>query len=207
MKYLVIIFLGFSSFIAKAQSYDAQVLLLNFAKYESMRQTVVEVKDTYEILSEWYGKIQDVADGDLKLHTVFLDELKAISPAVTNYYKIAEIIKKQKMIVNQYDTFFGFVRQTENFNEKEIKYLENIFSNLLLESGDYLEQLFMVITASEMNMSDDERIKLIDTLSDNVDGQLSFLSELNEKIHVLSAYKDKEKKEIKEYEQYTTNKN
>jgi hypothetical protein len=184
------------------QKYETEVLLLNIAKYESMRETVKEVKDTYEILSKWYGKIEDVATGDLKLHSVFLDELKTVSPTVLKYYKIGEIVKKEKVMIDHYSNFFGFVRNSENFNEKEVTYLKNLFNKLLNESGDHMEQLFMVITASDLNMSDQERIKVIDKLSDNIDGQLSFLTDLNNQIFTISAYKDKEKKEIREFEIY-----
>ena len=200
-KYMLIISL-LLGFYNHAQSYEAQVLLLNYAKYVSMQETVMEVKETISILSEWYGKIEDVANGDLQLHTVFLDELKAISPEVAQYHKIAEIIKKQKIIINHYGDFFGFINASENFNDAEIKYLKTIFDNLLNESGDYMEQLFMVITASDMNMSDDERIKVIDNLSENIDGQLNFLKSLNDQVIKISAFKDKEKKEIKELENY-----
>lgn len=186
----------------RAQSYEVQVLALNIAKYTTMVKTVKEVKETYKILTEWYGKIEGVADGDLKLHNVFLDELKAVNPAVANYYKVADIMKKQKIIIDHYGRFFKFINDSENFNEREIDYLKTIFDNLLDESGNYLEQLIMAITASEMNMTDDERIAIIDTLNDNLDKQLSFLVGLNDRITVISAYKDKEKSEIREFTEY-----
>lgn len=184
------------------QSHDAQVLVLNYAKWETIKKTVSEVQESIEILGKWYGRIEDVANGDLKVHSVFLDELKEVSPTVSNYYKVADIIKKQKVIIGHYERFFQFVNASENFNEREIEYLENMFSNLLWESGDHLEQLFMVVTASDMNMGDYERIAVIDALSEKMDAQLGFLKGLNQRIYIISAYKDREKGDIRELEGY-----
>lgn len=194
-RILAIIVFFFITGISSGQTYDAQVLLLNYEKYMEIKKTYDEIRKTYDILRQGYDKISGVASGDYDMHKAFLDGLKAVNPEVANYYKVAEIIKKQKYIIEQYGPFFKYVQQTERFTPEEIDYLKNMMDSLIRSSADSIDDLFRIITASQMNMSDDQRIKMINKLNSEVDGQLVFMTQLFKRVGLLEKFRNQKIKE------------
>ena len=195
-KHLFILALSILPFNGIAQSYDAQVLLLNYEKYLEIKKTTEEIKKGYEILKDGYERINNVASGDYDLHKAFLDGLKSVSPQVQQYYKVAEIINKQKYIVDHYSDFFGYVNGTDYFNPEEVEYLKHILDNLVSDSVEQTERLLMVITASEMNMTDDERMKNIDRIHTEVSNQVEFMNVLDKRIFKIARGRDTESIEL-----------
>jgi hypothetical protein len=71
-----------------------------------------------------------------------------------------------------------------------------VYGKLFNESLKTLEDLAMVITAGKLRMSDDERLKAIDKIYDDVFDQYSFLNEFNNSTALLSVQRDNEQREI-----------
>ena len=83
----------------KAQSDEAQQLLLNVEKLSQFRTILKNMKKGYEILSKGYNRIKDISKGSFNIHDAFLDGLLIVGPTVRNYKKVADIIVCQASIV------------------------------------------------------------------------------------------------------------
>jgi hypothetical protein len=195
MKKLLFILL-LSSNISYGQSQEAKQLLLDVEKLAQLKQMLSQMKTGYDILHKGYTSIKNISKGNFDLHKTFLDGLLQISPAVRKYRKIAEIIDFQLKIVKEYKSAFAEFRGSKHFTADEIEYMGKVYGNLFNESLKKLEELAMVITAGELRMSDDERLKAIDKIYEDVFDQYTFLNEFNNSTALLSVQRDNDQREI-----------
>lgn len=178
------------------QSQEAKQLLLNVEKLAQLKLMLSHMKTGYQILSKGYNTITDISKGNFSLHKTFLDGLLEVSPAVRKYKRVADIIAIQLKIVKESRSALNEFKTSRQFTLAEIDYLGNVYGNLLGESLKTLEELAMVITAGKLRMSDDERLKAIDRIYDEVIQQYSFLNEFSDGTAILSLQREKEKMDI-----------
>jgi hypothetical protein len=186
-----IILFSFSRQVA-AQSTEIHQLLLNVEKLAQLKKILSNMKKGYEIVSTGYNTIKDISNGNFNIHQTFLDGLMQVSPAVRKYKKIAEIISYQNQLVKEYKSAFRRFDASNLFNSSEIRYMENVYSNLFNKSLQNLEELTMVITAGKLRMSDDERLNAIDRIYNDMADKLVFLRTFNKENNVLAIQRDRE---------------
>lgn len=203
MKRIILILIMFSLFWvapaqkASAQATEATQLLLNLEKLRQFRQILKRMKEGYEILTGGYNTVINIAKGNFQIHKAFLDGLLAVSPAVRNYKRVADIIDYQIMLVKESRLALNRLRQDGNFNDEELTYIAGIYENLLKPSLRNLDELTAVITAGKMRMTDDERLKTIDRIYDEMENKLTFLRHFTNNTSVLSLQRAKEKSDVK----------
>lgn len=179
-----------------AQGYEAQQLLLDVQKLSQLRQMLADIKKGYEIVYKGYSTIKDISQGNFDLHQAFLDGLLEVSPAIKNYKKVADIISLQLKIVSEYKSAFQWFRANGKFTPDEIDYIGKVYSNLFDESVRNLETLIIVITSGELRMTDDERLKQVDALYEEMVDKLTFLRHFNNQTSVLALQRTKDQDQI-----------
>lgn len=178
------------------QSQEAQQLLLDVEKLTQFKQILSDLKKGYEILSGGYEAIKNISQGNFNLHQTFLDGLLQVSPAVQKYERIADIVSYQLRILKEYKAAFNQFRADKNFTADEIDYMGKVYSHLFNESVKNLDDLIAVITAGKLRMSDDERLKTIDHIWNEIQDQYAFLRDFNGSTSMLSQARAKEQEEI-----------
>lgn len=195
MKKLLLV-LMLCPLLAFGQSQEAKQLLLNVEKLAQLKLMLSHMKTGYQILSKGYTTITDISKGNFSLHKTFLDGLLEVSPAVRKYKRVADIIDVQIRIVKESKAALNEFKANRQFTLAEVDYLGKVYGNLLGESLKTLEELAMVITAGKLRMSDDERLKAIDRIYDELIEQYSFLNEFSDGTAILSLQREKEKMDI-----------
>lgn len=198
MKMCVVIFLFFvfPCSVVKAQTEEVEQLLLDVEKLKGLKGILADLKKGYEIVYTGYSTIKNISEGNFKLHQVFLDGLLEASPAVRNYKKVADIISLQLKIVSEYKAAFKQFRENGMFTPGELDYMRKVYSHLFDASVNNLETLTLVLTSGALRMSDDERLKQIDGLYEEVTDKLSFLRRFNNQSAVLMAQRAGEAQSI-----------
>jgi hypothetical protein len=199
MKKCVVFFLlclGLPCFL-KAQTEEAEQLLLDVEKLSQLKQMLADLKKGYEIVYKGYSTIKNISEGNFNLHQVFLDGLLQVSPAVRNYKKVADNISLQLKIVSEYKSAFKQFKQNGKFTAGEVEYMGKVYSNLFNQSVNNLETLTMIITSGTLRMSDDERLKQIDSLYEDMVDKLTFLRHFNNQTSVLALQRTKDENQIK----------
>ena len=193
-KCIVIMWVILFSFSGQvvAQSTEIQQLLLNVEKLAQLKRILSNMKKGYEIVSTGYNTIKDISKGNFNIHQTFLDGLLQVSPTVKKYKRIAEIITYQTQLVKEYKSAFRRFDASNLFNANEIRYMDNVYSNLFDKSLQNLEELTMVITAGKLRMSDDERINAIDRIYNDIADKLVFLRTFNKENNVLAIQRGRE---------------
>ncbi|UPZ36479.1 TerB family tellurite resistance protein [Sphingobacterium sp. PCS056] len=195
-KILVVLFLisiGITS--TQGQVQESMQLALNIEKLAQFKQILSNMKKGYEALSGGYNTIKGISQGNFKLHQAFLDGLMQVSPTVRNYRKVGEIVNYQVTLVNEYRGAYERFRSDQNFTANEIEYLATVYNNLLKESIMNLDELTNIITSGKMRMSDDERLKAIDGIYNEMEQKILFLRHFNNKTGVMALQRAKERKD------------
>lgn len=163
----------------QAQSQEAQQLLLNWEKLQQLRKILQNMYKGYKILDEGYTTIKDIAQGNYSLHQVFLDGLMVVSPAVRSYARIPVIIANQQRLVKMYQQAYAMFQADGHFTADELTYMLRVYDRVIDDSLRNLEELVLVVTDTQLRMSDDERLAAIDRLYEDMQDKVAFLVYFN----------------------------
>lgn len=197
-KIILTIFLGLFclSNVATAQSDEVKQLLLNVEKLTQFKQILIDMKKGYQVMSNGYTAVKDISQGNFNIHKTFLDALLEVSPVVKKYRRIGDIVSMEIRMVNEYKSAFYRFKKDANFNAEEIKYISSVYDNLLKKSLDNIENLTTIVTANKLRMSDDERLKAIDSIYDKMQFNISFLKNFNNSTSILALQKTKKVNDV-----------
>ncbi len=196
MKKIVIVtflLLGWSGITSKAsaQAQEIAQLVLNIQKLNQLKSILEDLKKGYEIVFKGYTTIKNLAEGNFKLHDLFLAELLKVSPTVRHYYKVAEITDMQLRLVKEYKVAFQRFRSGNRFTTDELDYIARVYAKLLGQSLRNLDELLMTVTDKKLRASDDERLKAIDQVHAQMQEKLAFLRDFNRNVSVLASQRAK----------------
>lgn len=154
---------------------DITQLLLDVEKLSQLKQILTDMYKAYTIVHQGYEDIKNISQGTFSLHKAFLDGLLAVNPVVANYAKVADIVNKEALVVQEYQAANKYLRGTGRFSSDELGYFSTVYNNLVQGSLKNVNELVMIITAGELRMSDAERLSAIDRIDGGITGQLDFL--------------------------------
>jgi hypothetical protein len=180
-----------------AQEQEIEQLILNIEKLLQFRKILDDMKQGYEVLSQGYEMVKNISEGSFRLHETFLNALLEVSPAVKKYERIVAIIELQGQLTREYRVAAKRFSQSAMFSRDELGYIDRVYSRLFSTSLQQLGDLAVVITAGSLRMSDEERLKSIDVLYNDMQEQLLFLRRFNNSTSVLLLQRVKDNNEIK----------
>jgi len=136
------------------------------------------LKKGYAIADQGLQTVKGFTNGEFSLHQSFISSLKAVSPAVRNHAKVAEIIAMQLAISKAFAiSGDGFLSTSDR------AYVLDVKDKVMDECGKDLEELLLVITAGKVEMSDDERLERLDkvyiAMQDKAAFTQSFCNQVN----------------------------
>jgi hypothetical protein len=181
---------------ARSQSTEAKQLLLNLEKLNQLREILDNMYRSYRILDKGYSTIKNIAEGNYSIHQFFIDGLMAVNPSIRNYKRIPFIIDYQKLLLKEYQRAYNRFKQDPNFNLEELEYLARVYKFLIDASLRNIDELMMVITASQLRMSDDERLQAIDAIFFDMEDNLVFLRTFNNSTQLLAIQRARSKNDV-----------
>ena len=181
----------------QGQSFEVQQLVLNYTKLVQLQEILDNMYKGYKVLSAGYTTIKDISEGNFNLHKIFLDGLFAVNPSIAKYKRVADIIRYQEMIVEQYRRGLDRIRADGELSSKEVRYAQTVYSNLIRQSLRNLDELVTIVTATKLRMSDDERLQAIDRLHNEMARKFKVIRYFNDFTHELSRQRAKAKDENK----------
>jgi len=195
IKRLIICSLFLLPLASRAQTstaQDLQQLLYDIEKLTQFKAILSDMQTGYTILTQGYGEVKSISEGNFNLHSAFLNSLEAISPAVRQYGRIADIIANQASIVTEYKQTWNQANASGHFTVSELLYLNTVFTQVLDQSVDNLTNLTNILTANTLRMSDAERLRAIDHIYGDTQNKLVFLRHFDNQVALLSLERAKE---------------
>jgi hypothetical protein len=176
----------------QAQAQEMQQLILDIEKLTQMKGILSDMKTGYQIYQQGYGTISNLSKGNFDLHNVFITGLMSVSPAVRNYGRIAEILANEASLISEYKRESSLFQQSGTFSFSELSYMSDVYTRLVSETLDNIEELTNIISANKLRMSDAERIKAIDRIYGTSSDKLQFLRSFNNQGVLLSIQRSKD---------------
>lgn len=191
--------------LASAQSAELQQLSLDIEKLAQFKQILSDMKKGYDLLNTGYSTISNISHGNFSLHQTFLNGLLTVSPSLRTYSKVAQIISYQETLLAEYKSAYSNFKSGGRFTPEEITYMGMVYKNLFNQSINNLSTLAMVLTDTQLRMSDDERLRQIDGIDRDMQDKLSFLRSFNNKVSAIDSQREGEQRDSKKLQQLYDN--
>ena len=198
MRYWVWVIILLLPAWVRAQSVadDIQQLLLDVQKLAQMKQILSAMYSEYTMLQQGYEQIKGLSQGTFSLHKAFLDGLLLVSPAVSSYPKVTDIISKEASLIGSYNASSGYFRGSGVFTSQELGGFSTNYGSLLQRGQKDVDELTMVITDGELRMSDAERLTAIDRIDADMTRQLTLLHSFNNMAALQAAQRARAAREV-----------
>ena len=190
-KLLLVTFVALG-FKAKAQTQDIQQLVLDLEKLTQLKGILSDMKTGYQVYNQGYGAISSISKGNFDLHATYLNGLLAISPAVRNYSKVADILLQQAALVKAYRSAYASFKASGSFSVTELSYMSDVYTNQVNQSLQNLDELSQILMAGKLRMSDAERIRVIDRIEASSSDKLYFVRQFNNQGVALSLQRSRD---------------
>ena len=204
MKKLLIIFsiaLTFSCTEAGAQTFNEW-----FQQKKTQKKYLVDqiaalkvylgnLKKGVDIVYRGLNTVSNIKNGNFNLHRDFFSSLKNVKPAISNSAKVADIIAFQIYVIRDMKKIYNFCEHNKNFTPEEVRYIAKVHTNMLFLCDASLSELLMIIRSNETEMTDDERLKRIDKIYDDMNDKHAFVQAFSNDTQLISVERDKEKHE------------
>jgi len=161
---------------------DIQAMLKQIAKLEIY---IVDLEKGYRIAREGLTFIGEIKKGEFNLHSLFFSSLQSVNPSVAKYSKIAVIVADQLSIVSSFKKLNQRL-DGKKISSGEFSYISSVYSNMINECGKNLNALIEVTTDGKLEMTDDERIKRIDGIYDDMEDKYAFTQSFTNKAGLLA---------------------
>lgn len=144
-------------------------------------------------------KLKEIAqwtDRQRQLYKEYYDELWKVRNTIAAYKRIRQILRRQEQLVDEYHRVWSMIRENERFTQSEIDYMYRVYSGILGESIDNLDQILLVINSFKTQMSDSKRLEIIHTAGDRIEQNYYDLKQFNNQNLQLSLSRAKDQHEV-----------
>ena len=163
----------------------------------SLQAYALVAEKGYDIARSGLDAIGNIKKGDFAIHENYFSSLQKVNPNVKAYAKIAAIIALQAGLVKSCHRQRVQLRESKQFSAGEISYAGKVFDNLLDGCSGITGQLIALTTGGLLQMKDDERIKNIDGLYNDMQERYRFIQHFENENKMLAVQRMKEQGDVK----------
>jgi hypothetical protein len=132
------------------------------------------MKEGYDIAKKGLNMIGDIKDGNFNDHATYFGSLKLVNAAIGNSPKISLIIIYQEAVIRDLQKLNAECQNSASLSLDEVEYIGSVDNNLLIECEKVIASLNTVITDDASQMTDDERVRQIDLIYNDMKDKYSF---------------------------------
>ncbi|MCL6218166.1 MULTISPECIES: conjugal transfer protein TraI [Zunongwangia] len=126
----------------------------------------------------------------------YYEELAKVKAIISYYQRIRDITQKQVRLVNEYQDAWQLIQQDDHFTLDEIEYMSEVYSGILEESLNNIDQITLIVQSFTTTMSDAKRLEIINNAADQVDANYDDLMRFNQQNVLLSLSRAKTSIEV-----------
>jgi hypothetical protein len=151
----------------------------------------------YSVAKKGLGAINDFKRGEINLHSDYFTSLKSVNPKIKKYARLTEIIVLQIKIIKNSNNLYRQIKQDDLFYGDEVDYIQRVFERLIENCDTNMDELLTIVLDEKLELKDDERIKRIDTIYQNMLDNYAFSQSFGKQTKLMTLSKAKELKEVK----------
>lgn len=143
-------------------------------KIQREQNKVLWMQNAQKVLENTLSKLklEEIANWTEKqreLYSKYFNELQTVKSAISGYQRVKDISQKQAWIVSEYKKVWTIIQQDEHFTPKEIEHMAKVYSGILATTVENLDQMVLLIQSFTLQMSEGERLSLINETANRVD--------------------------------------
>ncbi|PZQ94406.1 MAG: hypothetical protein DI539_31035 [Flavobacterium psychrophilum] len=154
------------------------------------------LKKGYKVVDKGLTIVGDIKQGKFDLDLNYLASLRSVNSSVRGSAKVIAIVACQRRMISDFRELKGMSESTGFLSSEEKGYVNNVYGNMLRESEMSLDELDRVLSNSDFEMKDDERMKRIDALYLDMKDKYAFIKSFSNSTRVLVAQRSAEKHEV-----------
>lgn len=171
-------------------------------KVQRMQNKTIWLQNAQKVLENELSKVKlaEISGwtADQKqLYSSYYTELWTIKSTIACYQRIKDVTLKQAALVSQYKQAWRLFQEDNHFRPEEISYMRNVYSGILEASVHNLDQILMVINGFKTQMTDAERLELINHAGDQLDINYNDLQQFNNQNIRISLQRSKDMADTK----------
>jgi hypothetical protein len=163
------------------------------------------VEKGYSIAKKGLAAIELNKTSDFSLNNDYFRSLKNVNPKIKSYWKDADIIALQNQIIQTYNKQRKVLQQSNQLTQDETTYCSGVFANLLNGCSKITDQLKLLVTDGSLQMKDDERIKRIDGLYDDMKDKYVFVQHFWAEVNSLAIQRSSDANDVRTEKALMTN--
>jgi hypothetical protein len=170
-------------------------------KVQRMQNETLWLQNAQKVMENQLSKLKlgEIANWSEKQRTLYAKyymDLWKVKTAISYYHRIKEITNKQVYLVEEYRNAWATVQKDDNFNPQERQYMFDVYTGILKESAKNIDQILLIVNSFKTQMTDAERLVLINKAADRIDQNFRDLKQFNSQNILLSLQRSKTKQEI-----------
>lgn len=190
---------------AKAQFVIGEVIKLTVTKVikaidlkvQRMQNKTIWLQNAQKVIENQMSKtrlteISGWTEQQKQLYSNYYTELGNIKATISKYQRIKDITLKQAALVSEYKQAWSLFRQDSHFNPQELSYMQQVYSGILDASVKNLDEIMLVVSPAKTQMTDEQRLELINKASDHLDENYNDLHQFNNQGIQLSLQRSKD---------------
>jgi len=190
---------------AKAQFVIGEVIKLTVTKVikaidlkvQRMQNKTIWLQNAQKVIENQMSKtrlteISGWTEQQKQLYSSYYTELGNIKATISKYQRIKDITLKQAALVSEYKQAWSLFKQDKHFNPQEISYMQQVYTGILDASVKNLDEIMLVVSPAKTQMTDEQRLELINKASDHLDENYNDLHQFNNQGIQLSLQRSKD---------------
>jgi hypothetical protein len=154
------------------------------------------LKEGYDIAKKGLTIVGDIKEGKFDLDLEYIESLGNVNSAISGSAKVSSIIAYQRLIMLEFRKLRDLTNSSDFMTRDERNYIADVYANMLNESEFTLHELDRVLSNSDFEMKDDERLKRLDMLYLDMKDKFMFTRAFSNSTELLIGQRAKEQAEV-----------
>lgn len=202
---LAIVLVSFNAQKANAQFVVGEVIKLTVTKVikaidlkvQRMQNQTIWLQNAQKVLENQLSRlrlteISGWTSQQQQLYSGYYNELWKIKSVIAYYQRIKDLTVKQVALVSEYNRAWALLRQDKHFSPAELAAMQSVYSGILSASVDNLDQILLVVNPGKTQMTDEQRLELVNHAGNRLDENYSDLQRFNTQNQILSLQRSRE---------------
>jgi hypothetical protein len=157
------------------------------------------VKQGNKVIKDGTNLIGGIKEGEINLHRDYFGSLKKVNGRFSGNEKVKAIIAMQQAMAGSRKSTINKALACGLFGSKEMELLKKLYADLAAEAEKDLDELTLVTTDGQLEMTDDQRIREIDRLYLLMQQKYALQRVLNNNVHAFASGRRRSLKDIENF--------
>jgi hypothetical protein len=176
-------------------------------KVQRMQNQTIWLQNAQKTLENELSKfrlseISGWSDRQRSLYSNYYNELWQVKSTITYYSRIKDLTVKQVNMVSEYQNAWSLFRSDKHFNAAELNEMQKVYFGILDASAKNLDQIMLVVNPGKTQMSDQQRLEMINQAGNRLDENYSDLRQYNNQNMLLSLHRGSDLNEVQTLKNY-----